>query len=87
MYSTRPVTDGHNRPWAGNDTIMVRMDKHTACHPGALQLNGSRSVIKAHKAHINLHLMYSTTSTTFSRELTHRLCPGTPGSPGGPGGP
>ena len=36
---------------------------------------------------IDLHLRYSTTSTTFSRELTHWLCPGIPGSPGGPGGP
>lgn len=44
-------------------------------------------IIKVHRAHINIHLMYSTTSTTFSRELTHWPCPGTPGSPGGPGGP
>lgn len=31
--------------------------------------------------------MYSTTSTTLSRELTHAFCPGIPGRPGGPGGP
>lgn len=63
-----------------NDTITVNMDNDTACHHGALQLNGSPSIVEAHNAHIDLHLMYSTTSATFSRELT-------PGSPGGPGGP
>lgn len=50
-------------------------------------IRGTPSVIKAYKAQTDLHFMYSTTSMTLSRELTHAFCPGIPGRPGGPGGP
>lgn len=68
MYSTRSVTDLGLEMTLVIDSMYKDSQRY---HHGTLHFNGSPSIIKAHKAQISLHFMYSTTSTTLSRELTH----------------